>query len=111
MADDPKRYPALGRLLGRIAGPEGTTRFLFLLGGICLALFLTDFLYEKHGHFNIENIPGFYGFYGFIMFTAIILLAMGLRVLIKRPENYYGDKAVDREDYPEDQLGKVDYDA
>ncbi len=111
MADDPKKYPLLGRLIGAIVGPEGTTRFLYLMAAICLGLFLLDFTYEKHGHFNIENRPGFYGFYGFVMFTGLILLAKGLRVLIKRPEDYYGDKAVDTEAYPEDQLGKVDYDA
>jgi len=38
------------------------------------------------------------------MFTALILVAKALRLLIKRPENYYGDKAVDGEEYPTDQL-------
>lgn len=111
MSDNAKGYPLLGRLIGRIVGREGTTRFLFLLGGLCLALFLADLMYEKHGHYPIEEIPGFYGIYGFVMFTALILLAKGLRVLIKRDEGYYGDKAIDTEAYPEDQLDKVDYDA
>ena len=30
--------------------------------------------------------------------------AKALRFIIKRPENYYGDKSVDSEDYPADQL-------
>ena len=71
---------------------------------LCFALFLADFTYHKHGHFHIEEIPGFYGAYGFFMFTALILVAKALRLLIKRPENYYGDKAVDGEEYPTDQL-------
>ena len=33
-----------------------------------------------------------------------------MRVLIKRDEGYYGDKAIDTEAYPEDQLQKVDHD-
>jgi hypothetical protein len=44
------------------------------------------------------------------MFTALILAAKTLRIFIKRPENYYGDKAIDIEDYPADQLEKVDND-
>lgn len=107
--DDPKRWPLLGRIFHAIVGPEGSTRFLFLLGGICGALFLQDFMFEKHGHFNIENVPNFYGVYGFVMFTLLILVAKGLRVLVKRPEDYYGNKAVDREEYPEDELKKVEH--
>jgi len=38
------------------------------------------------------------------MFTALILVAKVLILLIKRPENYYGSKAIDNEDYPTDQL-------
>jgi hypothetical protein len=36
-------------------------------------------------------------------------VAKGLRVLIKRPEDYYGNKAVDTEEYPEDQLDKREH--
>jgi len=77
---------------------------------VCGLLFLVDFTFEKHGHFDIENVPGFFGAYGFVMFTGLILAAKGLRVLIKRREDFYGDKAVDREEYPEAGLGKVDHD-
>ena len=52
----------------------------------------------------LKRSPGFYGVYGFFMFTALILVAKALRLFIKRPENYYGDKAIDTEDYPTDQL-------
>ena len=38
------------------------------------------------------------------MFTALILVAKTLRLLIKRDEAYYGMKSVDNEDYPTDQL-------
>lgn len=110
MADDPRRYPALGRLIGRIVGREHSARIPILIAAACAALFLQDFTFEKHGHFPIEEVPGFYGIYGFVMFTALIFLSAGLRRLVKRPEDYYGDKAVDREDYPEDQLGKADHD-
>jgi hypothetical protein len=38
------------------------------------------------------------------MFTVLIFVAKFLRLIIKRPENYYGDKAIDQEDYPASQL-------
>lgn len=111
MSEHKKPYPLLGRVIGRLVGQEGTTRFLFLLGGACLALALTHITFHMHGHFRIESVPVFFGVYGFVMFVLLILLAKGLRVLVKRPEDYYGPRAIDSEDYPEDQLGKVDYDA
>jgi len=48
-------------------------------------------------------------FYGFIGFTGLILAAKTLRILIQRPENYYKEKAVDSEEYPEDQLERDDH--
>ncbi len=108
--DNPDTYPRLGRMMMWVDKPGSANKIFWALAIFCGLLFLADFAYEKHGHFDVEYIPGFYGIYGFVMFTALILLAKGLRVLIKRPEDYYGDKAVDREDYPEAELDKVNYD-
>jgi hypothetical protein len=109
--DDPARYPALGRILLWVDRPGSANKIFWGLAAFCGVLFLADFTYEKHGHFAVEDIPGFYGAYGFVMFTALILLAKALRYFVKRPEDFYGDKAIDREEYPADQLDKVDYDA
>ena len=109
--DDPKTYPALGRLMTWVDRPGSATKIFYALIAVCVVVFAWEFTYEKHGHFTAEDYPGFYAVYGFVMFTALILLAKGLRVLIKRPEDFYGDKAIDTEDYPEDQLEKVDHNA
>lgn len=109
--DDPASYPALGRLMMWVDKPGSANKIFAGLIAVCALLFLLDFTYDKHGHFEMEAIPGFFGIYGFVMFTALILVAKLLRVFIKRPEGYYGDKAIDREDYPADQLGKADHDA
>jgi hypothetical protein len=106
--DNPDTYPLLGRWLGWVDRPTNANRIFWALGGLCALLFLADFTYVKHGHFDIENIPGFYGIFGFVMFTALILAAKTLRFFIKRPEDYYGDKAVDSETYPPDQLDQGD---
>ena len=105
--DDPSTYPALGRMMTWVDKKGSDKKIFVALAFVCLAVFLLEWTYEKHGHFHIEDVKGFYAYYGFIMFTGLILVAKGLRVLIKRPEDYYGDKAVDTEEYPEDQLEKL----
>ena len=109
--DNPANYPILGRMMLWVDKPGSANKIFWGLAVICGLLFLADFTYDKYGHFPVELIPGFYGIYGFVTFTALILIAKVLRVFIKRPEDYYGDKAVDREDYPEDQLDKVENNA
>ncbi|MCB2136166.1 MAG: hypothetical protein KDE08_09530 [Rhodobacteraceae bacterium] len=91
--------------------PGSAEKIFYALAGLCGFLFLLDFTYEKHGHFDMEHLPGFYGIYGFVMFTALILAAKTLRIFIRRPEDYYGDKAIDSEAYPADQLDKRDHNA
>jgi len=109
--DDPGKYPALGRLLTWVDRPGSATKITYALAGLCALLFISDLFYEKHSHFAAEDFFGFYAIYGFVMFTGLILAAKALRVIIKRPEDYYGDKAIDREEYPADQLEKVNHDA
>lgn len=107
----PEHLPALGRLLLWVDRPGSANKIFWALAAVCALLFVLDFTYHKHGHFHIEELPGFYGVYGFVMFTALILAAKTLRIFIKRPEDYYGDRAVDSEEYPADQLDKERYHA
>ncbi|MEE9387871.1 MAG: hypothetical protein V3U96_04620 [Paracoccaceae bacterium] len=108
---DPKTYPALGRLLLWVDRPGSANRIFWALALICAGLFAYDFTFEKHGHFSMENLPGFFGAFGFIAFTAVILGAKALRLLIKRPEDFYAEHSVDTEDYPASGLEKRDHDA
>ncbi|MAL79495.1 MAG: hypothetical protein CMN55_10355 [Sneathiella sp.] len=45
--------------------------------------------YDKHAEFGLENIEHYYGFYGAIGYVLFIFIAMGLRNLLMRDENYY----------------------
>ena len=99
--DDPATYPALGRWMSWVDRPGNPTKLYRALVGLCALVAVAGFFIKWKTHFAVESIPVFYAIYGFTMFTGLILLAKGLRVLIKRPEDFYGDKAVDREDYPE----------
>ena len=102
--EDTSGYSPLAKLFVWFATSANANKIFAALIALCLLLFLSDFTYKKYGHFPIEKIPGFYGAYGFIMFTALILAAKTLRLFIKRDEAYYGEKSVDREEYPADQL-------
>ena len=46
-------------------------------------------LYHKHGHFDVENVFGFYGIYGFLAYVFIVVVGILFRKLIKREEDYY----------------------
>ena len=106
-SDKSEDYPALGRLLVWFIKPKNSKTIVGILIAVCILLFLADFTYDRHGHFAVEDYKGFYGVYGFLMFTALILAAKSLRFFIQRPEDYYGESAIDHEEYPADQLEKV----
>ena len=73
--------------------PANVTKLVWLLGIVCVALFLADFFYHKHSHFRFENWIGFYAWYGFLAYCFIVLSAKGLRKLIKRDEDYYDSRS------------------
>lgn len=106
-----ENLPALGRALTWVDRPGSATRLVIALALAAVLVAGLGFFTDMHGVFGFDNLPVFYAAYGFIMFTGLILAAKGLRVLVKRPEDYYAPDAVDAEAYPEDQLERIDYDA
>lgn len=56
---------------------------------ICGLLLLVEPLVHKHGDFPFEDWFGFHGWYGLLACVALVLAARGLRVILKRPEDYY----------------------
>ncbi|OGA14846.1 MAG: hypothetical protein A3I63_08220 [Betaproteobacteria bacterium RIFCSPLOWO2_02_FULL_66_14] len=56
---------------------------------LCALLFLVEPFLHKHGDFAFEEWFGFHGFYGFFACVGLVLAAKLLRVLLKRPEDYY----------------------
>ena len=64
-----------------------------LIGGlvvICAGLVIADFFYENHHpHFEIEKTIGFQAWFGFVVFVAVVFLGRLLRIVVKRPEDYY----------------------
>lgn len=82
--------------------------FLYALGAVCVLLFAGDFLYHKHGYFEIEELPGFYGIIGFLSCGVLAVLAGVLRNLLTRPEDYYAPRDIDAEAYPEAGTERAD---
>ncbi len=50
---------------------------------------LAEFFVPLHPHFEIESIFGFNAWFGFAVCAAMIVLAKGLALLLKRPDSYY----------------------
>lgn len=57
----------------------------------CVVVFLADFGHFRHGHFDIEEWPGFFALFGFVAYVAIVTTAKGLRLFVMRPEDYYDE--------------------
>ena len=45
----------------------------------------------KPGHFSVEEWPGFFAVFGFVACVGLAVVARGLRVLLKRREDYYDE--------------------
>lgn len=71
--------------------PDNVGKLVWALAAACAIFLLADLFYEKHGHFAFEQWFGFAAFFGFLAYTLIVTLGKGLRLLVRRDENYYGD--------------------
>jgi len=87
-----------------VESPTAVNMAIKILAGVCILLFLLDFIVHRHSYVPGEGMWGFYAFTGFIAFTLIVLGAKRLRSWILRDENYYGAQSVDSEEYPASQL-------
>ena len=108
--DNPENYPALGRWMMWVDEPGNDRKIFFLLCLVCAACFTASWTFTMHGYFEMEEVKGFYALFGFVMFSGLIFVATCLRMIVKRKEDYYGDKAIDTEDYPEEQMERLDHD-
>ena len=71
--DEPKNVKLLWRL------------FLAVLAIMVLA----ELVIALHPHFEVEALFGFHAWYGFLACAAMILVAKGLGLLLKRHDAYY----------------------
>ena len=57
--------------------------------GICIVLFILDFILHRHVTHSWENLSGFYALFGFVACVTLVLTAKQLRKILKRKEDYY----------------------
>jgi hypothetical protein len=69
--------------------PENVRRVYLGVWVLCALLLVIEPFVHKHGEFAFEEWFGFHGGYGFVACVALVLAAKGLRVWLKRPEDYY----------------------
>lgn len=55
----------------------------------CLVLVVLGVPLAMRGHFRWEAWTGFYGLYGFVSCVTLVLIAKGLRRILRRPDDYY----------------------
>ncbi|MDP6515817.1 MAG: hypothetical protein QF926_04220 [Alphaproteobacteria bacterium] len=76
--------------------PRNVKTVLRVLYTVCAVLIALDLFYHKHAILAFEGWFGFYGIYGFVACVLLVLLAKGMRRILSRPENYYGEQPDDR---------------
>lgn len=72
-------------------------RVLWRFFGVVLAFtVLAEVFVPLHPHFAIEAIFGFHAWYGLLACAAMIVLAKGMGLVLKRPDTYYTRGLEDR---------------
>ncbi len=69
--------------------PKNVQRVVRTLVGICVALFIADFVVHRHVLHPWEHVWGFYALYGFVACVLLVLLAKEMRKVVMRKEDYY----------------------
>ncbi len=61
------------------------------LGALVLIVAIGALL-PLHPYFGIEAVFGFYSWFGFVACAAMIVVAKGFALLLKRPDTYYRER-------------------
>ncbi|UCH47530.1 MAG: hypothetical protein JSU95_15910 [Betaproteobacteria bacterium] len=69
--------------------PENIRRIWRVFYIVLAATVLAQLVIKVKGYFGIDGWFGFAAGYGFLCCAAMVLVAKGLGVFLKRPDNYY----------------------
>lgn len=84
-----KPHPRAGERERWLDRKENVDKVYWGVWVLCALLLAIEPLVHKHGEFAFENWFGFHGWYGLIACVALVLAAKALRVVLKRPEDFY----------------------
>jgi hypothetical protein len=62
---------------------------------VLVLLLLVELVVHLHPAFAVESVFGFAAWFGFAACAAMIVVAKGLALWLKRPDSYYGDGGID----------------
>ena len=85
----PTRQP--GETQPWIVRAEGVRTQWRVFGVVLVLTVLSEFLVHLHPHFEIESWFGFHAWFGFLACVAMVLVARGLALALKRKDTYYDD--------------------
>lgn len=69
-----------------------TIRMLWIGSAIVLAMLVAlDLHVDHHPHFGLDGTFGFEAWFGFLSCVVLVLLAKVIGMVLKRPDDYYGD--------------------
>jgi hypothetical protein len=71
--------------------PRNKRLIRITLYAVCAALLLAELLIHRHAENRVEAVPMIYALYGFAALILAVTVAKGLRLLLKRDEDYYHD--------------------
>jgi hypothetical protein len=74
-----------------LARPRTIRRLWQIFIAVLVLTVVIQSVVEVHPHFAVEGIFGFNAAYGFIACAALILVAKGIGLFVKRPDDYYRD--------------------
>ena len=74
-----------------LARPRTLRRLWQAFIGVLVLTIVAEMAIVVHPHFAVESWFGFNALYGFLACAALILIAKGLGVLLKRRDDYYAD--------------------
>jgi hypothetical protein len=74
-----------------LSRPTTIRRLWIVFAGVLALTVAAEFLVDIKGYFGYDDWPAFGALYGFGACVAMVLLAKGLGVLLKRPDDYYHD--------------------
>jgi len=72
--------------------PENRKRIRMYFYIALVVLLILDFFVPKVGHLKWEEAPEFFAAYGFVSCIVLIFVAKLLRIIVKRPEDYYENR-------------------
>ena len=84
--EDPEKTPGVWDKKGN---QDLLLRTLYVVAAL---LVVVDFVIHRHTEHPWEHVKAFYPLYGFVGIVILVLAAKGLRRLVMRPEDYYGDE-------------------